>query len=228
MKLLLVLVAGVFAGLILGGPCQAEDLTSDMLQVEVWAPLASISPGELTPPPPPSTLPIQLLKEARWLISGMIFGWHFVYVPSDKTRQVAEVLTLKPLGEIPWGDPRLSVTATRVDRKSNQYSVSVTYLLSSVEQDLRTAWASAELHSAGGRGEWVGADSLKGRQEVVAQTVKAAVRNFLRPKIFNKPERIEGDVLLLHSPLIGSEADQLDCTAEFRLRLTLVQSYPVY
>lgn len=205
-----------------------SDLGVDMLQAEVWAPLTAQNPGELTPPPPPSTLPIQLLKEARWLLSGMIFGWHFVYVPSDKTRQVEEVLTLKPLGEIPWGDPRLSVTATQIDRKNNQYTLSVTFFLSPVEKDLRSAWSAAELHSVGGRGQWVGADSLEGRKAVVAQTVKEAVRNFLRPKIYNKPERIEGDVLLLHSPIIGSAADQLDCTAEFRLRLTLVQSYPVY
>jgi hypothetical protein len=207
---------------------QTELLHEDVLQLELWLPIAPIPNGGLTQPQVEKEAPQKLLKEARWLISGMVFGWKVVYVPSDTARQVAEILEVKPLGEIPWGDPGLQVTKTWSDFDNNRFYASFLYTLTSAEKDLRSRWAAVELQTAGGRGEWVGTDTVTGREKAFNQAIKASLRNALRPEVYNKPARIEADILLLHSPLFGSAGGHLFCTADFRYYLTLVRPYAAY
>ncbi len=70
--------------------------------------------------PGPYPIPVDvaektLLEQARVLLSGMVYGWSFSYIPGDKARRVEESFVLTPLAQIPWGSPRLRVTETEVD-----------------------------------------------------------------------------------------------------------------
>ena len=224
--------AAGFLALLLGGgaplAAQTQLLHEDVLQLELWLPIAPIPEGGLSQPKVEKNAPQKLLKEARWLISGMIFGWKVVYVPLDTARQVAEILEVKPLGAIPWGDPGLQVTKTWSDFDNNRFYASFLFTLTNAEKDLRSRWAAVELQTAGGRGEWVGTDTVAGREKAFDQAVKASLRNALRPEVYNKPARIEAEILLLHPPLFGSAGGRIFCTADFRSYLTLVRPYAAY
>ncbi|MFQ3621364.1 MAG: hypothetical protein SNJ78_10540, partial [Spirochaetales bacterium] len=77
-------------------------------QPEVWkweANTPSASPPSLSPPlpSPPNLRSIEkeelyerILEEARYVFSGMVYGFVFSYTPSDKARRVEEEFLLEP------------------------------------------------------------------------------------------------------------------------------------
>ncbi|MEW5816327.1 MAG: hypothetical protein AB1798_13130, partial [Spirochaetota bacterium] len=51
----------------------------------------------------------QILEEAQFVFSGMMYGFKFQYTPSDKTRRVDEIYFVEPVSQIPWGDKGLKI-----------------------------------------------------------------------------------------------------------------------
>jgi hypothetical protein len=54
-----------------------------------------------------------LWELARWVFSGMVYGFAFEYRPLDVARGVADEFTVEPVGQLPWGDARLRCESTR-------------------------------------------------------------------------------------------------------------------
>ena len=97
---LLIFLLGVHAG------------AADRLFVRPWIelePVVRIDPANY--PLPLDVAEKDVLEVGRVLVSGMIYGWTFTYIPSDKARQVSETFTLMPVAQVAWGNPRLRVTA---------------------------------------------------------------------------------------------------------------------
>ncbi|MEI8094809.1 MAG: hypothetical protein WCG80_11405 [Spirochaetales bacterium] len=204
-----------------------EEFQSTVLQGEMWLPFEPITPGELEARPPDNAKLDSLLEEMRTVFSGMIYGWSFTYKPSDKARQANEVLDVKPVFEIQKGSRRVEVAQTRFDAKTSVLTVLFRYRMADFEAGRRQSWASFNLDQAAGTGYSPVIDRTESRVAALSQALKEAVRNLLRPKVYNKPQEIRGEALLRQVPLYTLDAGRYKCTASFQVRILSVRDYPI-
>ena len=93
----------------------------------------------------------QILEEGRLLLSGMVYGWTFTYMPGDRARKVEESFVLTPVAQIPWGSPRLHVTET--EELDQKLWARISYTLSPEESARRASWESNMAALSTGRGK---------------------------------------------------------------------------
>ena len=196
-------------------------------------PFASIVPGELERRVPDQEKLDALLEEMQTVFSGMVYGWSFVYRPVDPARKVEEYLDVVPLGRIigSTGDPataRALAISTRLDEKTGVLTVLFRYYLPPYEAARRQAWGSFNLDQAAGTGRAKVVDRLESRLDALRQAVKEAVRNLLRPKVYNRPQEIRGEAVLREVPRYGIQSGQYLCSAKFQMRILGIREYPVY
>ena len=210
---------------------QAE-FTDTLLQGELWMPFQALLPGELEKRVPDQKKLDALLEEMQTVFSGMVYGWSFTYRPVDKERNVAEFLDVVPLGRIrgSTGDAataRAVAVSTRLDEQSGVLTVLFRYSMPPFEAARRQAWASFNLDQAAGVGKSKVVDRLESRLDALRQAVKEAVRNLLRPKLYNRPQEIRGEALLREVPRYTLQAGQYVCSARFQMRIIAVKEYPL-
>lgn len=72
-----------------------------------------------------------VLEDARWILSGMIYGFNIRYVPPDTGRKVNESFNAELISEIPFGDPSLKVLIHGLKRDGFLYKYDTSSLSSS-------------------------------------------------------------------------------------------------
>ncbi len=204
-----------------------EEFESTVLQGELWMPFEPITPGELERRAPDEAKLDALLEEMRTVFSGMIYGWSFRYKPSDKVRGAVEVLEVVPIFEIQKGSRRVEVAQTRFIASTSVLNVLFRYRMADFEAGRRQSWASFNLDQAAGTGYSPVLDRTESRIEALYQALKEALRNLLRPQVYNKPMEIKGEALLRQVPLYALESGRYRCTASFQVRIISVRSYPL-
>ena len=144
-----------------------------------------------------------LLKEARWIFSGMIYGFTFYYVPGANHLEVEDQFRLEPRSSIPQGDPALHVESVTGDFKDIR--IHFTYWPDEYQKRRLFRYRSAGYRAAGGRGE-VEIYNEGGRIGAMTLAVKQALREDLRKFYYNRPREVRGVLTLSHSPrlVIGS------------------------
>ncbi|MFP4408452.1 MAG: hypothetical protein ACLFPW_08030 [Spirochaetaceae bacterium] len=170
---------------------------------------------------------VRVLMEGRHVFSGMLYGYDFRYVPSDRTRQVEEEFSLQPVARIPWGDQRLRVISTR-RRPDDAFVARLRYDMAPFQRARYEAWRSNTLTPASGAGT---ADLLRGfdgKISSIEEAVKQAIRNHVRGKTFNKPRVITGRVLLREPPRIGVASGEYVARVETFLIIDEVVHYTAY
>ena len=170
---------------------------------------------------------VRVLMEGRYVFSGMLYGYDFRYVPSDRTRQVEEEFNLQPVAQIPWGDERLRVTSTR-RRSDGAFVARMQYDMAPFQRARYEAWRSNVLTPASGAGT---ADLLRGfdgKISSIEEAVKQAIRNHMRGKTFNKPRVISGRILLQEPPQIGVASGEYVARVETFLIIDEVVHYTAY
>jgi len=168
----------------------------------------------------------RLLEEARTVLSGMIYGYSFVYTPSDESRKVAETFRLTARAEIPWGDERLSVAGTRLD-SSRLYAL-FRYKLDPEQEAWRTAWQSGAASKASGTGTGNVFLGYHERTAALYDAVKEAIRGYLRPGVPNKPREVRGELLLWEVPGTTMSSGEYRTRVVIRLRIAALTPYRVY
>ncbi|MFW6328849.1 MAG: hypothetical protein ACOC28_02035 [Alkalispirochaetaceae bacterium] len=143
----------------------------------------------------------RLLMEGRYVFSGMLYGYDFRYVPSDRTREVEQEFTLLPVARIPWGDPALRVVSTR-RRRDGAFAARLRYDLAEFQQVRYQAWRRSTVETSSGRGEGELLDGFDGKIAAVEEAVREAVRSHMRDETFNKPRIITGRALLEEPPRV--------------------------
>lgn len=166
------------------------------------------------------------LEEAQYVFSGMIYGFTFRYTPYDASRQVEEIFELEPVHSIPWGDENLRVTGGRVDRE--YYRAEALYELRDFQQQRLEYWSSNTFPSATGTGSGDIFIGREGKYDAIRQAVKEAIRNYLRPRVFNKPREITGEAVLSDVPYIIIDAGGYHAKVRVKLQVRDVHPYPVY
>ncbi len=165
----------------------------------------------------------RVLEEARFVFSGMIYGFAFLYTPSDTARQVAEVFVLDPVAEIPWGDDNLSAYDTRV--RDGRYFALIRYDLQEFQRPWIRGWESFVHPTAGGSGT---GEMLLGYGEKITayrNAVKDAIRNHLRSVYPNRPREVTGEVVLADPPYCTLDAGAYRALVSVRLRISKVVPY---
>ena len=168
----------------------------------------------------------QMRKIAPFIISGMVYGWNFVYVPYDKARGVEEYLEVTEIvssdvikGGITYASPWISennlncwVEYTRTDSQIQNYNL----------------WSSIQNPVIGGIGYASVEKGFEGIEEAARESLKDAIRNYYRKTIKNKPKEINGAVLIRNFPTLGISSGRYVINLDFFLECGKIIEYSVY
>ncbi len=167
-----------------------------------------------------------LFREAVFVFSGMIYGFDFRYIPGDKRRNVDDLIEINPINEIRWGDPGLKIRSTRSE--GNRNLVQFSYYPEESMRSWIMYWSSGSFPLTGGRGE---GDFLKGfaaKKDAVEKGVREAVRNYMRSRVRNKPQKIEGEFIFASPPDYLYAAGIYTASVKIKLNVEKVSDYSIY
>ena len=100
---------------------------------------------------PGETKTREMLEEARIILSSMIYGYSFSYIPQDNARGVEDWFVLEPTEEIDWGDPQLEIL--QCERIENRVFCKILYNLSEYQFARRSSWYSNTIPYTTGQGQ---------------------------------------------------------------------------
>lgn len=171
--------------------------------------------------------PIARIKEiVPFLMEGLVYGWDFVYTPSDKTRGVEEYLEVTPVRSA--GDHNQSsfdIKYSSVWIENNRFNCWVDYTRTPQEIQTYNLWASIKNPAIQGRGFGDLSSGFEGIKQAAQDAVKNAVRDYYRNIIKNKPKEITGRVLLRKTPLIGIDHGRYVIKLDFFLECGTILEY---
>ena len=208
----------VVSFLITGLQLQAERLT-----LEIWCELEPAVFEGSEYPISAETAAKRLLEEARELFSAMIYGYRFSYTPSDRARGVQDRFELTPLGEVMWGDPRLKILD--IEKRESRMFGKISYTLASFQEERRTAWGSNTIPTSTGRGERNVLEGVPAKIGSFEESIKQAIRDYARKRIFNKPREITGEALLWENPRTMINSGAYSTQAKIKLSILDVVPY---
>jgi len=209
----------------LAAPARAD--APDRLFIRPWfalEPLVRIGPGPY--PVPVDSAEKSLLEIGRTLISGMVYGWTFVYEPGDRSRQVQERFDLTPLAQVPWGSPRLRVTETEV--ADHRLWARIAYELSEDESLRREAWESATAELSTGEAKAPIQEGDAGRTKSLESAIRDAIRRSLDTRYLNKPREVTGDVVLWTDPVVLAKSGTWTTSVTVKLVVRDLVPYRIF
>ena len=168
----------------------------------------------------------QMHKIAPFIINGMVYGWNFVYVPSDKAREVEEVLEITEIvssqaikGGIKYSSPWI---------ENNNFNCWVEYTRTDSQVQGYKLWESIQNPVIGGIGYGSVEKGFEGIEEATRESLKDAIRNHYRKIIKNKPKEITGSVLIRKFPTLGIDSGRYVIKLDFFLECGRIIEYSVY
>jgi hypothetical protein len=200
----------------------------DQLTVGVWCELEPMFQDSDAYPLSPEEARRRTLEEARGILSAMIYGLQFVYTPADARRKTAEQFVLAPVAEIRWGDRRLRVAEAEL-REGRLYA-KVLYDLQDFQSARRKAWESNSLPTAAGSGTFslFTAAAPEGKRHSLSEALKDALRNHLRPIVFNKPREVRGELLLWREPQVLVDSGSYLTRVIVKFRVKEIRPYSLF
>ena len=207
----------------------------ETLRGEIWVELEPMygNRPDVEYPVSRETAGRRALQEAASFYSGMIYGWSFHYDIGERARGIAEDFDVfEPMGEIPWGDPRLSVT--EVETRDTKLRIWSDYRLSEIQQKRMHYWRTGTIRNAQG----IGFYSLAGpspdsnwldiRNAVLKDAARAAVRQMLRASERNRPKEATGYISLASFPRFFIKSGQWAAVARFRVQINEIIPFAAY
>lgn len=201
--------------------------TVDRVFVRPWTerePLFRIGDGPY--PIPVDTAAKNLLDNAQALISGMVYGWTFTYIPGDLSRHVTESFVLTPIAVIPRGTPRMRVLQTEVD--DTRLWAQVVYTMTDDEIRRRAAWDSNTAAMSTGQGTAGVLAGPDARAQSLRDAIRDAIRRALDARYVNKPREITGEVVLWDDPDVLLRAGSWVTSAKIKLVVRELEPYRIF
>lgn len=196
---------------------------SEKIRIPLWAELDAYPGLEEAKGLEDYEYPVQEIKKiAPFLISGMVYGWEFVYVPYDKSRGIEEYFEVKeinPAGKITYSSPWIDDTYLRCWCE---------YTRTTAEVQNYKAWASITHPVIRGRGYGSVRDGFEGIKDAAADSLKSAVREYYRGITKNKPREIKGSVLIKNEPILGIDSGRYAINLDFFLECDTIKKYGIY
>ena len=207
----------------------------DAIRGEVWVDLEPIYGNRVDREYPLSTETAarRALQEAALYYSAIIYGWSFHYDIGERARGIAEDFDVfEPMGEIPWGDPRLSIT--EYESRDMRLRIWTDYRLNETQQKRMKYWRTGTVRNAQGTGycplygpmpesEW-----LDIRNAVLKDAARAAVRQMLQGSERNRPKEASGFISLASFPRFFISSGQWTATARFRIQINEIVPFAAY
>ena len=172
--------------------------------------------------------PIARIKETvPFLVEGLVYGWKFTYVPSDKTRGVEEYFEVEPIQNLKEGQQKDGGTIeySSVWIENNRFNCWVDYTRTDYQVQVYNLWASIQNPTIQGRGYGDLSKGFEGIKEAAQDALKNAVRDYYRNLIKNKPKEISGSVLLRKTPLLGIDSGRYVINLDFFLEWGTIEEY---
>ena len=172
--------------------------------------------------------PIARIKETvPFLVEGLVYGWKFTYVPSDKTRGVEEYFEVEPIQTLKEGQQKDGGTIeySSVWIENNRFNCWVDYTRTDYQVQVYNLWASIQNPTIQGRGYGDLSKGFEGIKEAAQDALKNAVRDYYRNLIKNKPKEISGSVLLRKTPLLGIDSGRYVINLDFFLEWGTIEEY---
>ncbi len=166
---------------------------------------------------------VNILEEARWIFSGMLYGFTFMYTPSDSNMQVAESFSLTPKALIDYGDPLLRIDSIHVEGSLMRMELS--YELTADQQRRQELLILSDRYLSQGKGTGSLINNSEGRREAVEDAIRLAVRAGARRLVGQKPRLIEGDLVLRSVPIIGVDRGRFRASVQINFRVEQITSY---
>lgn len=191
-----------------------------------WIDLEPIAKEGAPWPLSPAEGAAQMLDEAAWVFSGMLFGFEFSYTPLDRTRAIAERFDLVQLGTIPKGDRR--IVPGPASGNFNELRARIEFHpdpgdLTLMESYSRSPWKPAQGIGTG--------DYMLGhpaRRLAYEEGLREAARSLLRLLEPNKPRLVKGRIVLDRVPAIVLASGRYKVQVRARVQVMEVLSYNAY
>lgn len=163
---------------------------------------------------------------APFLINGMVYGWNFVYTPSDKLRAIDEYFEISPINQIntkenpityknPWIQDNLVHIWTEYTRTENQIYSFKSWQTTTTQKTQGIGTASVKL-------------GFEGITEATKNAIRDGIRNFYRPIIKNKPKEISGRIIISKEPKIGITQGQYSVKLDFFLETDRIIKHTIF
>jgi hypothetical protein len=206
----------------------ASAASYDQLTVDVWCELEPMFQESDAYPLSAEQARLRILEEARGILSDMIYGLQFSYTPGDERRKTAEQFVLTRVAEIRWADPRLQAVQAEV-REGRLYA-KVLYELQEFQSARRKAWESNSIPTATGTGRFslFAGPAPEGKRRSLEEALKDALRNHLRPIVFNKPREVRGELLLWQEPQVLIASGSYLTRVTIKLQVREIRAYSLF
>ena len=175
--------------------------------------------------------PVQEIKKiAPFIISGMVYGWKFVYVPYDKARGIEEYFEVTEINAEAftnnYNPNKIIYSSPWVD--DTLLHCWCEYYRTNAEVQNYKAWSSITHPVIRARGYGSIKDGFVGIRAAAEDSLKAAVREYYRGITKNKPRQISGSVLIKNEPILGIDAGRYAINLDFFLECDTIKGYGIY
>ena len=171
--------------------------------------------------------PIKRMKQiAPYIINGMVYGWNFVYVPSDKARGVEEYLEVTEIISSDVIKDGIKYSSPWIE--NNYLNCWAEYTRTDSQVQNYGLWASIQNPVISGIGYAPVENGFDAIEEAARESLKNAIRNYYRKVIKNKPKEINGKVLIRSFPTMGIDAGRYVINLDFFLECGRIIEYTIY
>ena len=171
--------------------------------------------------------PINRMHEvAPFIINGMVYGWNFVYVPSDKARGVEEYFEVTEITDSEVTKNKINYTSPWIE--NNKLNCWVEYERTEAQVQNYRLWTSIKNPVISGLGYAAVEKGFDGIEEAAKDSLKTAIRDYYRSIIKNKPKEINGSVLIRNLGALGIDSGRYVINLAFFLECGKIIEYSVY
>jgi hypothetical protein len=212
---------------ILVGCVPAQLSASDtLLQAELWAELEPLLSERESAGWSVEQGARRLLDTARFVFSGMSYGFRVVIVPEEPLRSVAGRSEVALRAQIPTGDTGLR---TRQVRESDGRLYGVFSFSPSADQLFsRTRFLRSDIARSSATGSASYFRGPAGMEEAIRDAVANSVIVQARRESSNRPAEIMADVVLSEPPVFGIRDGRYTATVRTAVQIRAIRAYELF
>ncbi len=164
----------------------------------------------------------EFVEDIIEVVSGMIYGWNFTYVPSDFLREIDEIFTLEPVALIKKGDPNMKFRDNWV--KDYIMYQNIVYYLADFQKKRIKSWNSSVIPNSTGEGEY-SIYKENGKSLSLKEALKDSIKKEFQSRGKNKPRSIAGQILLSENPRLYMNSGAFKTQVEVLLLYKDIMEY---
>lgn len=165
----------------------------------------------------------QIKSISSLIVNGMVYGWEFTVVPSDKTRRIQEFVEVKPIEPLDEVEKKIIYSSPWVE--DNRLNCWIDYNRSEYQIRNYQLWTTIKNPSIQGKGFGPLEEGFDGIQKACEDALKNAVLNYYKKIIRNKPREIRGKVLIKKPLILGIDSGRYVVTLDFFLESSTIIEY---